>query len=364
MVTSRESPEYRAFQQHFNDLVEVLTPNVSGIATQLFSKELVSSAILDQAHTIGLPNNEKIVHVLTSIRASIGREPGKFGTFVHVLRTNAELCDLAGKLEACRDKIRSDHEASRHVSIMRSAAAVLSSPSVLLRPLGERSFPSLAGSTPSTRIHYPQTDVVRPADLPIGNRKKQSIANTTLLTPSFTRPVPCTDGNEKDTDVRPSTVVVDQASLQKEVIEYKGQIKTLEDALGALRIEQDRKLSEKDLTVNVLSLTVQDQYAERDRLAQEIQDWRTYAQSLVQEMEMLKQDNVDLVEKVGCLEDDRKSADEVHNLEMERMKQQLQAEFGEKKELLTQLEAHHRTAFERRKRKPSKLGMYNGHHTL
>ena len=170
MVTSRESPEYRAFQQHFNDLVEVLTPNVSGIATQLFSKELVSSATLDQAHTIGLPNKEKIVHVLTFIRASIGREPGKFGTFVHVLRTNAELCDLAGKLEACRDKISSDHEASRHVSIMRSAAAVFSSPSVLLRPLGDRSFPSLAGSTPSTRINYPQTDVVRPANLPIGNR--------------------------------------------------------------------------------------------------------------------------------------------------------------------------------------------------
>ena len=148
------------------------------------------------------------------------------------------------------------------------------------------------------------------------------------------------------------------------MIECKCEIKKLEDALGALRIEQDRKLSEKDLTVNVLSLTVQDQYAERDRLVQEIQDWQTYAQSLVQEMEMLKQDNVYLVEKVGFLEDDRKRADQVHNLEMDHMKQQLQVEFGEKKELLAQLEAHHRTAFERRKRKPSKLGMYNGHLTL
>ena len=37
----------------------------------------------------------------------------------------------------------------------------------------------------------------------------------------------------------------------------------------------------------MLSLTVQDLRAERDRLVQEIQDWRTYAQSLVQEMEKL-----------------------------------------------------------------------------
>ena len=56
-------------------------------------------------------------------------------------------------------------------------------------PLGERSFTSLAGSTPSTRIHYSQTDVVRPADLPIGNRKKQFIANTTPSPPSLPRPV-------------------------------------------------------------------------------------------------------------------------------------------------------------------------------
>ena len=129
-------------------------------------------------HTIGLPNKEKIVHVLTFIREGMSRQ------------------------------FSSDHEASRHVSIMRSAEVVLPS---YCDPLGERSFTSLVESTPSTRIHYSQTDVVRPADLPIGNRKKQFIANTT---PSPHHcPVPCTDGNERD-----PAIVVDQASLQKELV--------------------------------------------------------------------------------------------------------------------------------------------------
>ena len=42
-------------------------------------------------------------------------------------------------------------------------------------------------------------------------------------------------------------------------------------------------------------------------------------------------------EKVAFLEDDRKRADQVHNLEMNHMKQQLQAKIGERKELLALL---------------------------
>lgn len=370
MVT-RDSPECRAFRRHFNDLVVSLTPSVSGISTQLFSEELVDQETFGYALTIGLPNNEKIVRVLNFIQTSIGREPGKFATFVDVLRTNAELRAIADTLVGCRDKIISDRErdSSRHASTMRSAGAVPSSPLVQLRPLGERSFPSPAGSisTPSTRTHhFLGTPIVRPADLPIiENKKKHSIPSP----PSFTHPVPCTDRNEKDTDARPSAAVAeDQVSLQKELVECKCEFRKLEDDLRALRIEDDRKLSEKDRTVNMLTLIVQDLRAEREYERAEhnrlIQEWQEYTQHLVREVETAKQDCVLLEEKVAYFEDDRKRAEQVHQMELDHVKKQLQAEVDDKKEFLAQLETHHqRAALNGRKTRSCRL-LRDGRHSL
>lgn len=315
-----DTAEYRAFRQFFHDLVGILASNVHDITTQLFSERLVSSTVLQEATTIGIPDNRKITHVLQSIEASIRVEPGKFNQFLGVLRNNTELGDIVYKLEACRDQLRSEPEAPRHVStsIMRSAHVVAPSPPTLQRTLGERNFPSMAG-TPMTQSR--PSSVVPPSNLPLRDRKKNSTASASpspsLLT--FIRPVPCTDGNEKDTPMHAQCadpVPIDQS---QQIKGCRCEIKRLEQAL----IEKDRTLSERDLTVKVLSVTVDDLQKQREGLLIELDESR-------QECDYL-------MEQLSLYEKEHKRAEVVHSLEMERMQQQLESERDEKKELMVQL---------------------------
>ena len=342
-----DTAEYRAFRQFFHDLVGILASNVHDITTQLFSERLVSLTVLQEATTIGIPDNQKITHVLQPIQASIIVEPGKFNQFLGVLRKYTELGDVAYKLEACRDQLRSEPEAPRHVgtSIMRSAHVVAPSPPTLQRTLGERNFPSMAG-TPMTQSR--PSSVVPPSNLPLRDRKKNSTASASPSPSSLTfiRPVPCTDENEKDTPMHAQRVdgpvPIDQA---QQIKGCKCEIKRLEQAL-----------IEKDLTVKVLSVAMNDLHIERDGL-------RVFVCTLTQELEEIRQERDLLVEQVTFYEEDRKGAEVVHSLEMEHMQRQLKAERDEKKELMVQLDvAHHKIACQKEVERRAKLKHRKGHH--
>ena len=69
---------------------------------------------------------------------------------------------------------------------------------------------------------------------------------------------------------------------------------------------------------------------------------------------MFKHECVILEAKVAFLECDRKRDELVHDFEMDHVKKQLQAKMVERKELLAQLEAHHRTVFQKRVERKAK----------
>lgn len=337
----KESPEYRAFQQCYGDLVCLLSPVVGHITTELFTRELISQSIFHQVHTIGIPDDQKVSRALDFVHARIRCEPGKFGQFVDTLRASSELRDLADKLETYRDKLQ-----SCQASVMRSGPVALPSTPPTMGKMAERSFPYLAG-IPATKQHSGMQ--ARPACLPL--EKKHSATNITVPSPhSLTRPIPCTD--KKDTEATPPRdrqvaveSEVDKTESQKEVSKYKDKVKELEEALSNLRIEADRKLGERELTVNVLSQMVQ-------KLFQENEGWREYAQSLLDSEERLKLEKAFLEEKVVFYEDDRARVEAIHEQELEKAKLQLQTIMDDMKELLAQLEDHRK--LDEKERKASK----------
>ena len=348
--------EYSAFQQCFHELADLLAPISSEITTQLFSEGLVGLTALRDAQTIGIPDYQKISNTLQFIQSSIGRDCGKFDKFLGVLRTKPEVCDLADKLEACRNTI-SRSEAARHQSVTRGLPFVAST-SPLTAPLGERCFQAMAGTPsapkrPSTILPPSNLSRLLPSQLvDTTNRNSTSVAATAMglplpatSTPLFlSRPVPCTDKDRKDTPhLQYEGSINHNVDERREVTglekcKCECEIKRLEEALTALQIEDSRKLNDRDLTVSVLSLTVKDLRAERDGLLTERDDLRVYACYLSQTLEESQQDRAQLGEQLKLCEEELKRSETVHRMEVQHVKQQLQAEADEKMTLSQALE--------------------------
>ena len=96
--TSTRNSQLRAvFKDHFDDLV-LLISNPELLATQLYSKSLISSATLDEIVTMPTSRLKKVMHLLVDLERKIRVYPDKLFTFIHVMKRDLSLEDVAKQM--------------------------------------------------------------------------------------------------------------------------------------------------------------------------------------------------------------------------------------------------------------------------
>ena len=100
MASNEDTPEARAFQEHFATLVNAIQ-DPDALACQLFSKGILSRQVLEELQPCGLSNTKKNEKILLSVyNHLVFIDPSKFHVFADVLRQEAYAVELSDKLEA------------------------------------------------------------------------------------------------------------------------------------------------------------------------------------------------------------------------------------------------------------------------
>ena len=89
--TSTRNSQLRAvFKDHFGDLV-LLISDPELLATQLYSKSLISSATLDEIVTMPTSQLKKVMHLLVDLKRKIQVYPEKLVAFIHLMERDSSL---------------------------------------------------------------------------------------------------------------------------------------------------------------------------------------------------------------------------------------------------------------------------------
>ena len=100
MASNDDTPEARAFQEHYSTLVNVIQ-DPDTIADQLFSKRILSREVLVGLQTPGLSNLVKNRRILQCVfNRIVFVDPSSFWVFTDVLKCEAYTEPLSHKLEA------------------------------------------------------------------------------------------------------------------------------------------------------------------------------------------------------------------------------------------------------------------------
>ena len=305
-----ETAESKAIQHLFDDLVVSCT----GIATQLFSNELISQTTLRYTSTIGLTDDLKATKMLFDIQTAIRMENKNFDKFVHVLQNSRELIAMADKLVTCRDKIRS--ETSCNVSPTRGDITDFPSsiqPSVSSVQTSGKHFVATAGMGATFGVSKRLTGMAPPQILALNQRgvaaARKGVQDPILSSPPtpMCRPVPCTEGEAPCSGNHPR-------QLDNETNQIH--VRQLEEAFAALRIDTERKLSEKDLVVNELALRCRE-------LRELCNEWQIYALELHNQLECSTQDCSSLEAQVLHYKEELESVERSNQMEQDLLKRQL-----------------------------------------
>jgi len=100
MASNEETPEARAFQEHYATLVNAIQ-DPDALARQLFSKGILSREVLVGLQPSCLSNTDKNAKILLCVYDHLVLiDPSKLHVFTDVLRQEAYAVHLSDKLEA------------------------------------------------------------------------------------------------------------------------------------------------------------------------------------------------------------------------------------------------------------------------
>jgi len=100
MATGGENfnPAYEAFRKHSADLLMVIQdPEV--LAWELFSKKVVTSAVVEFANNKMHERDERTSKLLMAVGSQIAVDPGVFDVFLSVLAKRPSMSDLCGRMK-------------------------------------------------------------------------------------------------------------------------------------------------------------------------------------------------------------------------------------------------------------------------
>ena len=87
----------RAFKTHYATLVMVI-PNTLELASDLYSKGVVSRSLMNKLSALGLSSDEKNILLLNEVEGQISLNPNVFQTFVTSLQSIVPLKEMGKKL--------------------------------------------------------------------------------------------------------------------------------------------------------------------------------------------------------------------------------------------------------------------------
>ena len=92
----------RVFKKYYADLSNLLAvpDNMSAIASQLYSEELISEEAYDNiSSTIGRTGRDKADSVMCALKAAISIQPQSLGILIEILRRNDALNVIADEMD-------------------------------------------------------------------------------------------------------------------------------------------------------------------------------------------------------------------------------------------------------------------------
>ena len=94
----QESPEYRIFREHYARLYHAIQ-NPLSLATQLFTRSIIDSSILQQMSTLGFTTFQNTNTLLTAVLGKIRTDPSAFGVFLLALKEDSSMQSLVESMQ-------------------------------------------------------------------------------------------------------------------------------------------------------------------------------------------------------------------------------------------------------------------------
>ena len=96
---SQETPEYRTFREHYARLYHAIQ-NPLSLATQLFTKSIIDSSILQQMNTLGFTTFQNTNTLLSAVLGKIQTDPKMFSVFLSALKEDPSMQSLVESMES------------------------------------------------------------------------------------------------------------------------------------------------------------------------------------------------------------------------------------------------------------------------
>ena len=95
----QETPEYRIFRDHYARLVHAIQ-NPLSLATQLFTRRLIDTSILQQVNTLGFTTFQNTNTLLSAVLGKIQTDPSAFGEFLLALKEDPTMQSLVKSMQS------------------------------------------------------------------------------------------------------------------------------------------------------------------------------------------------------------------------------------------------------------------------
>ena len=94
----QETPEYRTFREHYGRLYHTIQDPLS-LATQLFAKSIITSAVKGKMNIVGLSTLEKNSLLLSAVEGQIQTDPRVFHVFLSTLNEDTSMQSLVKSMQ-------------------------------------------------------------------------------------------------------------------------------------------------------------------------------------------------------------------------------------------------------------------------
>ena len=95
----RETPEYRTFREHYDRLYHAIQDPPS-LATRLFTRSIITSAVIGRMIAVGLSTLEKNIVILSAVEMQIQTNPRMFNVFLSALSEDPSMQTLVESMES------------------------------------------------------------------------------------------------------------------------------------------------------------------------------------------------------------------------------------------------------------------------
>ena len=95
----QETPEYRTFREHYVRLYHAIQ-NPLSLATQLFTKSIIDSSIMQQMSTLSFTTFQNTNTLLSTVLGKIQTDTSAFGVFLSALKEEPSTQSLVESMES------------------------------------------------------------------------------------------------------------------------------------------------------------------------------------------------------------------------------------------------------------------------